>query len=129
VIGTENKMQPITGHWPTEIRLTGGGRQLVVTFDDERSFTLAAEYLRVSSPSAEVRGHTPAQRTIVAGKINVAIADVVPTGNYAVRLIFDDRHETGIFTWNYLYELGELQPEKWAEYLAELAAHGLQRQA
>src|ERR1700682_2027180 len=121
-------MQPST-HWPVEIRLKDGGRQLVVTFDDERSFTLPAEYLRVSSPSAEVRGHTPAQRTIVAGKIDVTIADVVPTGNYAVRLVFDDPHETAIFTWSYLYELGSLQPEKWAAYLAELAAHGLQRQA
>jgi DUF971 family protein len=120
-------MQQSTKHWPTEIRLTDRGRTLVVAFETQ-SFELAAEYLRVSSPSAEVRGHTPSERKIVPGKANVAITDVVPIGNYAVRLVFDDHHETGIYSWDYLHELGEQHDEKWAAYLAELAAHGLKRE-
>jgi DUF971 family protein len=120
-------MQQGTKHWPTEIRLAERGRKLVVTFEAQR-FELTAEYLRVSSPSAEVRGHSAAERKIVAGKADVAITDVVPTGNYAVRLVFDDHHETGIYTWDYLYELGDRHGEKWAAHLGELAAHGLKRE-
>jgi DUF971 family protein len=119
-------MQQGTKHWPTEIRLTDRGRKLVVAFETQ-TYTLSAEYLRVSSPSAEVRGHTPAERKIVSGKADVAITNVEQIGNYAVRLVFDDRHETGIYTWDYLYELGSTYDEKWAAHLAELAAHGLSR--
>ena len=113
--------------WPTELRLRESGRVLVVTFDDGKSFSLSAEYLRVSSPSAEVRGHSEAQRQTVPGKRNVAVRDLVPTGNYAVRIVFDDGHQTGIFTWTYLRELGQDEPRIWAAYLAELAAKGLSR--
>lgn len=114
--------------WPTEVRLRDQGRTLAVAYDDGRTFSLAAEYLRVSSPSAEVRGHSEAERKTVPGKIGVAIRDLLPVGNYAVRPVFDDGHETGIFTWQYLYELGDTHPEKWAAYLAELAGKGLTRE-
>ena len=121
--------QPATAPWPTELRLRSGGHSLTVAYDDGRSFDLPAEYLRVESPSAEVQGHTPAQRQTVAGKQRVAIRELVPTGNYAVRIHFDDGHQTGIYSWSYLRELGEEQPRKWADYLAELAAKGLRRDA
>lgn len=113
--------------WPTEVRLGDQGRTLAVVYDDGRTFSLSAEYLRVSSPSAEVRGHSPADRRTVAGKIDVKVRDLLPVGNYAVRPVFDDGHETGIFTWEYLREMGEQQPEKWAAYLAELADKRLTR--
>jgi DUF971 family protein len=113
--------------WPTELRLREQGRRLSVAFDDGRSFDLPAEYLRVESPSAEVQGHGPSQRQTVAGKAQVAIRQILPTGNYAVRLVFDDGHETGIFTWTYLRELGEEQPARWRAYLARLAEKGLSR--
>ncbi|MBV9221453.1 MAG: DUF971 domain-containing protein [Methylobacteriaceae bacterium] len=116
-------------HWPVEIRLKDRGRVLSVAFDDGRDFSLAAEYLRISSPSAEVQGHSPTERRIVAGKIDVAISEVIPVGNYAVRLVFDDRHQTGIFTWDYLYELGDRREANWASYLSELAARKLQRES
>jgi DUF971 family protein len=113
--------------WPSEIRLLDGGRALRVSFDDGASFTLRAEYLRVRSPSAEVQGHTAAERKTIAGKRNVAILDVAPVGNYAVRLDFDDLHNTGIYTWRYLRELGVTQDENFKAYLGELAAKGLDR--
>ena len=98
--------------WPTELRLSKDRRNLLVAFDDGASFALPAELLRVESPSAEVQGHHPSQKTIVAGKAAVEILRVEPVGNYAVRLGFDDMHETGIYAWDYLRELGEQAQEK-----------------
>ena len=116
------------GRWPTALRISDQGRTLNIAFDSGEAFALAAEFLRVMSPSAEVRGHSPAERRLESGKRDVAIAGAVPTGNYAVRLVFSDGHETGIFTWGYLFELGSQHAEKWASYLAELAAKGLRRE-
>ena len=113
--------------WPTEIRLKDKGRTFVVSFDPGESFDLSAEYLRVMSPSAEVQGHSPAERQTVPGKINVEITNVDPIGNYAVRLIFDDMHSTGIYSWVYLHELGVKHAEYWQVYLDELAAKKLSR--
>jgi DUF971 family protein len=113
--------------WPTELRLKDGGRLLVVAFDDGGSFDLPAEYLRVESPSAEVQGHGPGQRTTQHGKRNVAVTEIVPTGNYAVRLVFDDGHSTGIYGFAYLRELGLERDARWSAYLAELKAKGLSR--
>jgi DUF971 family protein len=114
--------------WPTEIRLSRDKRTLSVSFDDGARHDLAAEYLRVMSPSAEVQGHSPAERVTVGGKQNVAILEVEPIGHYAVRLHFDDLHETGIYTWDYLHELGRDHAARWAVYLAELAEKGLSRE-
>jgi DUF971 family protein len=113
--------------WPTELRLSRDRRTLTVSFDDGATFTLPAEYLRVASPSAEVQGHGPSERKTVPGKRDVEILAVQPVGNYAVKLVFDDMHDTGIYGWDYLHELGEKQAEKWANYLAELDAKGLRR--
>lgn len=113
--------------WPTEIRLGKDRRTLTVTFDDGRAFPLAAEYLRVLSPSAEVQGHSPDQRITVSGKEDVLVTAIDPVGNYAVRLTFSDGHRTGIFTWPYLLTLGEDREKLWADYLRELAAKGLSR--
>jgi DUF971 family protein len=113
--------------WPTELRLTEQGRVLAITFESGARYRLPAEYLRVSSPSAEVQGHGPAQRITVGGKRDVRIASVVPVGNYAAKLVFDDGHDTGLFTWRYLSELGAEQQPRWAAYLAELAGKGLSR--
>ena len=113
--------------WPTELRVRDEGRLLAVAFEDARRFELAAEYLRVESPSAEVQGHTPAERKTVPGKRNVRIAAATPVGNYAVQLRFDDGHDSGLFTWRYLLELGEAQPEKWQAYLQALADKKLAR--
>ena len=113
--------------WPTELRLTDSGRLLKIAFDDGSAYDLPAEYLRVESPSAEVQGHGPGQRTIQHGKRNVAISDIVPTGNYAVRLVFDDGHSTGIYTFSYLGELGVDREAKWRAYLDQLRASGLLR--
>jgi DUF971 family protein len=113
--------------WPTEIRLKDKGRMLAVSFGEDESFELSAEYLRVMSPSAEVQGHSAAERKTVGGKHNLAIIQVEPVGNYAVRLVFDDMHSTGIYSWRYLHELGSQYPTRWAEYLGELEAKGLKR--
>jgi DUF971 family protein len=113
--------------WPTEIRLSKDKRSLHVAFGDGAAFDLPAEYLRVTSPSAEVQGHSPAERKTVPGKREVAILGVEPVGNYAVKLVFDDMHDTGIFGWDYLYRLGAEQGEKWQAYLDELVAKGLSR--
>lgn len=113
--------------WPTEIRLLDNGRALRVAFDDGASFTMSAEHLRVRSPSAEVQGHSPADRKTVGGKRNVAIIAVTPVGNYAVRLDFDDMHRTGIYTWRYLRGLGETAEADFSAYLAELAEKRLDR--
>jgi DUF971 family protein len=114
--------------WPTELRLDKAAKVLEVTFEDGRSFRLPAEYLRVESPSAEVQGHGPGQKQLVPGRRHVGIMAVEPVGNYAVKLKFDDLHDTGIFSWRYLYELGVEQEERWAGYLAALDAAGLSRE-
>jgi DUF971 family protein len=114
-------------HWPVEIRLKQKERVLEVDFDDGRSFRYPAELLRVESPSAEVQGHGPSQKTIVPGKRTVAITGVEPVGHYAVRLVFDDGHDTGIYSWTYLHELAARQDELWRAYLAALEARGLSR--
>lgn len=113
--------------WPTELRLSGDKRKLAVAFDDGTSFDLPAEYLRIASPSAEVQGHSPSERKTVPGKREVAILKVEPVGSYAVRLTFDDMHDTGLYGWDYLYELGRGYEERWGNYLAELDAKGLSR--
>jgi DUF971 family protein len=112
----------------TEIRLNRAERVLHVAFDDGARFALPAEYLRVESPSAEVQGHGPDQKTIVPGRRHVGIMTIEQVGNYAVRLDFDDLHNTGIFSWEYLYELGQQQDRRWAAYLAALADRGLSRE-
>jgi DUF971 family protein len=114
--------------WPTEIRLAKDKRVLRVSFEDGSAFELPAEYLRVMSPSAEVQGHSPSERKTVLGKSRVEIIAVEPVGNYAVKLRFDDMHDTGIYGWDYLYELGAGHAERWANYLAELDAKGLSRE-
>src|SRR5438067_13658112 len=113
--------------WPTELRLHKDRRTLTITFDNRETFDLSAEYLRVKSPSAEVQGHSPDERKTVPGKRNVMILEVQPVGNYAARLVFDDMHSTGIFSWDYLLELGQNQPRYWQDYLDELAAKGMKR--
>jgi len=113
--------------WPTELRLHKDCKVLTVVFDSGDSFDLAAELLRVRSPSAEVQGHSPSERRTVGGKQDVQILELHPIGNYAVRLAFDDMHSTGIFSWDYLFELGRNRDKYWSEYLAELAQKGLSR--
>jgi DUF971 family protein len=113
--------------WPTELRLDKERRVMTVTFDDGKSFALPAEFLRVLSPSAEVQGHGPEQRVTVAGKKSVGIARLEPVGNYAIRIVFDDGHDTGLYVWAYLRELGENQHARWQSYLNDLGAKGLAR--
>lgn len=113
--------------WPTEIRVGKDRASLTVSFEDGAVFTLPAELLRVMSPSAEVQGHSPQERVTVPGKRSVRIERVEPVGNYAARIVFDDRHDTGLFTWAYLRELGENKEARWQSYLSELAAKGLSR--
>lgn len=113
--------------WPVEIRVRRAERCLEIDYDDGARFVLPAELLRVESPSAEVQGHTPSQKVTVAGKRNVAIRDLEPVGNYAVRIVFDDGHDTGIFSWPYLYRLGHERERVWQAYLDALAAKGLSR--
>jgi DUF971 family protein len=116
------------GPWPTEIRLKTAEKALEVDFSDGRRFRYPAEFLRVESPSAEVQGHGPHQKKLVAGRAAVGILGLEPVGNYAVRIRFDDLHDTGIYSWAYLYELGTRQAELWAKYLAGLKAQGLSRE-
>ena len=113
--------------WPTELRLRKDRRALSVSFDDGTAFDLDAEYLRVKSPSAEVQGHSPDERKTQPGKSQVSILEVHAIGNYAVRLVFDDMHSTGIYSWDYLSELGRNRERKWQSYLDELASKGLSR--
>src|ERR1700751_2398540 len=119
----------MTSPGPTELRLQKDRRALTVAFDSGESFDLAAEYLRIRSPSAEVQGHSPSERRTVSGKQNVQILEVLPVGNYAVRLVFDDMHSTGIFSWDYLFELGSNREKYWRSYPDELAEKGLSRKA
>jgi DUF971 family protein len=113
--------------WPTELKVISDRSAMAVTFDDGTTFTLPAEYLRVESPSAEVQGHSPDERKTVPGKRNVLILEVLPVGNYAVRLVFDDLHSTGIYSWEYLHELGRDHAKRFQRYLDELEAKGLSR--
>ncbi len=112
--------------WPVELRVKRAERMLEVDYDDGRSYRLPAELLRVESPSAEVQGHG-GEKTIVAGKSGVGVSAAELVGNYAVRLIFDDGHDTGIYTWSYLRELGQNQERLFTAYLEALAARGLAR--
>jgi DUF971 family protein len=113
--------------YPTEIKLHQKSRVMEVSFSDGRSFRLPYEYLRVYSPSAEVRGHGPGQEVLQTGKRSVDIVRLEPVGAYAVQPVFSDGHSTGMYSWAYLYELGERQEELWAEYLARLAKAGASR--
>lgn len=113
--------------FPTEIGVDRGARTLHISFETGESFVLGAELLRVHSPSAEVQGHSPSEKKTVAGKARVGITDVEPVGNYAIRILFDDGHHTGIYSWSYLHELGLRQDALMKEYEAELAAKGLGR--
>ncbi|WP_040425570.1 gamma-butyrobetaine hydroxylase-like domain-containing protein [Afipia birgiae] len=113
--------------WPVEIRLAKDRRSMTVAFDDGQSFTFSAELLRVTSPSAEVQGHSEAERKTVGGKRNVAILSVDAVGNYAVRIGFDDMHNTGIYSWTFLHDLGINAELRFQNYLDDLAAKGLSR--
>jgi DUF971 family protein len=118
---------PASAPWPTELRLHKDRKTLTVSYEAGERFDLAAEYLRVRSPSAEVQGHSPSERRTVGGKQHVQILELQPIGKYAVRLAFDDMHSTGIFSWDYLFELGRNREKYWNEYLAELSEKGLSR--
>lgn len=120
-------MDNTSGPRPTEIKVRRAEKTLDIVFDDGTGFSLPAEYLRVESPSAEVQGHGPGQKVLVAGRRHVGIADVEPVGNYAIRIVFDDLHDTGIFSWRYLYQLGAEQETRWAEFTDALEAAGLKR--
>ncbi len=114
-------------HWPTEIRLKKEEKILEVDFDDGSSFSLPAELLRVESPSAEVQGHNPSQKQTLSGRRHVGIMELEPVGNYAIRIKFDDLHDTGIYSWDLLYHMGEEKDRLWQEYLDALAEKGLSR--
>ncbi len=118
-----------TPAWPVEVKLKQAENLLEISFDDASSFRFSAEFLRVHSPSAEVKGHGPGQEVTVAGKRDVAIIRLDPVGNYALRIHFDDGHDTGLYSWAYFYEMGQDQKKLWTEYLGKLAAQGLSRDA
>jgi DUF971 family protein len=117
-----------TTHWPVELRLKRAEKLLEIAFEDGTQFRLPAEYLRVESPSAEVQGHGPGQKALVHGRAHVGIIELEPIGNYAVRVTFDDLHDTGIYSWSYLHQLGVEHEKRWREYLDALAANGLRRE-
>lgn len=117
----------MTESWPEELRLAAGGGALRVRFEGGEAHELPAEYLRVESPSAEVKGHGPGQEQLVWGKRNVRISRLEPVGSYAVRIIFDDGHSTGLYTWPYLLKLGREQGAIWQAYLDKIAAAGFRR--
>ena len=119
-----------TAPWPRELRVFKAEGRLEVDFTDGKRYVMPAEYLRVESPSAEVQGHGgPATKKIVSGRRHVKIESVEPVGNYAIRIIFDDKHDTGIYSWAYLHELGATQTRRWSEYQAALLFRGLSRDA
>ena len=124
---TSNMNTNSTEVWPSELRLHKDRKTLTVSFDGIGNFDLPAEYLRVKSPSAEVQGHSAEERKTVPGKSHVEIIEVLPVGNYAVRLVFDDMHSTGIYGWEFLLDLGRNYPKYWQDYLDELAAQNLTR--
>lgn len=113
---------------PTEIKLHSKSRVLEISFEDKQ-FRLPCEYLRVYSPSAEVKGHGPGQEVLQIGKESVNIVSIEPVGNYAVKFIYSDAHDSGIYSWDYLYELGEKRTEKWQDYIDRLADNGTSREA
>lgn len=113
--------------WPTELRVSKDKKHFAVSFDNGDAYEFPAEMLRVMSPSAEVQGHSADQRKLISGKKNIEIMKVEPVGNYAVRIVFDDMHDTGIFSWAFLANLGQTKADRWAEYLGELAEKGLTR--
>ena len=119
---------PGTEFWPVEIRLKQAEKRLEVDFDDGARFSYTAELLRVESPSAEVQGHGPSQKQTIGGKKDVGIVRLEPVGNYAVRIVFDDGHSTGLFSWQYLYGLGRDQDSIWEAYLKALESGGLRRE-
>ena len=114
--------------WPVELRLKKAEKLLEICFDDGSRFYLPAEYLREESPSAEVQGHGAGQKTLVPGRAHVGIIGLEPVGNYAVRIIFDDLHDTGIYSWAYFYQLGMEQEKRWRSYVEALAGNGLSRE-
>jgi DUF971 family protein len=114
---------------PAEIKLHQKSRVLELTYDDGKIHRLSCEFLRVYSPSAEVRGHGPGQEVLQTGKKDVDIVSIEPVGNYAIRPVFSDGHDTGLYSWDYLYELGENQEKLWARYLERMAATGAHRDA
>jgi DUF971 family protein len=118
---------PMNAPWPTELRLDPHKTTLSVVFESGERYALAAEYLRVESPSAEVQGHGTDSKQIVGGKRGVRIEALEPVGNYAVRIRFDDGHDTGLFSWDYLHELGREREQKWTAYLSALRARKLER--
>jgi DUF971 family protein len=114
--------------WPSELRVFKAEARIEIDFSDGKSCTLPAEYLRVESPSAEVMGHGgPSSKKIVSGRRHVKIVSVEPVGHYAIRIVFDDKHDTGIYSWSYLRELGDTYDERWAAYQAALLYRGLSR--
>lgn len=117
----------MAAHTPTDIRLHQQSRKLEIHFEGGKVFELPCEYLRVYSPSAEVRGHGPDQAVLQIGKEQVNIRDIEAIGNYAIKLVFDDGHDTGLYTWDYLYELGHNYTAYWRRYLASLAGAGVER--
>ncbi len=117
-----------TQHWPTEVRYHSETKRVEIDFDNGVAFSYPAELLRVESPSAEVQGHGPSDKKILPGRRHVGIMAIEPVGHYAIRIKFDDLHDTGIFSWQYLYNLGENQAEIWKTYLAELESRGLSRE-
>ncbi|MDN0073310.1 DUF971 domain-containing protein [Crenobacter sp. SG2303] len=114
---------------PSEVRLLTASHTLELAYDDGQRFSLPCEYLRVYSPSAEVRGHGPGQEVLQVGKKNVAITAIEPVGHYALKLVFDDGHDSGLYSWDYLYELGRNQQTYWQDYLNRLAAAGASRES
>ena len=121
------RVEERAGPWPIELRVDRVAKTLTVTFDSGERFVLPAELLRVESPSAEVQGHGPSQKTILAGRRHVGIMALEPVGNYAVRIRFDDLHDTGMYSWRYLHHLGKNQDKLWADYLKALEQRGLSR--
>ncbi len=117
----------MTDPWPTDLKSSQQGRKLTITFDTGETFDLDAEYLRVESPSAEVKGHGPGQEQLVTGKRQVSMTKLEPVGTYAVRIIFSDGHSTGLFTWNYLAKLGREREKIWPAYLQKLSDAGKTR--
>ncbi len=116
-----------TQHWPLEIVHKAEEKLLEISFDDGTSFRLPAEFLRVESPSAEVKGHGPGQETLVTGRRHVGIMEIEAVGNYAIRIRFDDLHDTGIYTWSYLYDMGANLEAAWKGYIDALEDAGLSR--
>jgi DUF971 family protein len=125
----EGSYEPASAPWPAELRLFKEEGRLEIDFSDGRTCSLPAEYLRVESPSAEVQGHGPNQKKIVSGRRHVKIEAIEPVGHYAIRIVFDDKHDSGIYSWAYLRELGDSQAERWAAYQAALLYRGLSRDA